>query len=55
MTKDYAHMTTAPLLLPDLLATCASALDTLKGLHKAAKDSVTAMVARDGKVDAALL
>jgi (2S)-methylsuccinyl-CoA dehydrogenase len=51
--KDYAHMTTAP-LLPDLLATCASALDTLKGLHQAAKQSVTAMVAKDGKVDAAL-
>ncbi len=51
--KDYAHMTTA-LLMPDLIATCASALDTLKGLHQAAKQSVTAMVAKDGKVDAAL-
>ncbi|MBC7905549.1 MAG: acyl-CoA dehydrogenase, partial [Rhodospirillaceae bacterium] len=41
-------------LLPDLLATCATALETLRGLHGAAKDSVTALVSKDGKIDAAL-
>ncbi|MBX9635675.1 MAG: acyl-CoA dehydrogenase family protein, partial [Magnetospirillum sp.] len=47
-------MTTAALLLPDLLATCATALETLRGLHGAAKESVTALVSKDGKIDAAL-
>jgi (2S)-methylsuccinyl-CoA dehydrogenase len=41
-------------LLPDLLATCATALETLRGLHGAAKDSVTALVSKDGKIDSAL-
>ncbi len=42
-------------LLPDLLVTAESALTTVRALHAAAKDSVTAMVSRDGKIDAALL
>lgn len=41
-------------LLPDLISTCATALDTLRGLHAAAKVSVTAMVSKDGKIDSAL-
>ncbi|MGE5515362.1 MAG: acyl-CoA dehydrogenase family protein [Bacteroidota bacterium] len=41
-------------LLPDLIPTCAAALDTLRGLHAAAKVSVTAMVSKDGKIDSAL-
>ncbi|MBC7907568.1 MAG: acyl-CoA dehydrogenase family protein, partial [Rhodospirillaceae bacterium] len=41
-------------LLPDLLATCATALETLRGLHGAAKESVTALVSKDGKIDSAL-
>ncbi len=41
-------------LLPDLIPTCAHALDTLRGLHAAAKVSVTAMVSKDGKIDSAL-
>ena len=45
---------TASLLIADLLPTCASALDTVRGLHAAARESVTAMVSRDGKIDAAL-
>jgi len=45
---------TATILLPDLLATCAAALGTVKGLHGAAKASVTALVSRDGKIDGAL-
>ncbi len=42
-------------LLPDLLPTCTAALATLRGLHAAARDTVTARVSRDGKLDAALL
>jgi (2S)-methylsuccinyl-CoA dehydrogenase len=45
---------TATILLPDLLATCAAALETVKGLHVAARASVTAMVSKDGKIDGAL-
>jgi (2S)-methylsuccinyl-CoA dehydrogenase len=41
-------------LLPDLIPTCATALETLRGLRIAAKDSVTAMVSKDGKIDSAL-
>ncbi len=47
-------MTATP-LIADLIPTCESALGALKGLHAAAKASVTAMVARDGKVDGGLL
>jgi (2S)-methylsuccinyl-CoA dehydrogenase len=42
------------ILLPNLLVTCDEALATIKGLHAAAKDSVTAMVTKDGKIDGAL-
>ena len=42
-------------LLPDLLPTCTAALATLRGLHAAAREAVTARVSRDGKLDAALL
>ncbi|HLO77215.1 MAG TPA: acyl-CoA dehydrogenase family protein, partial [Magnetospirillum sp.] len=41
-------------LLPDLISTCSTALETLRGLHGAAKESVTAMVSKDGKIDSAL-
>ncbi|CAA7618746.1 acyl-CoA dehydrogenase family protein [Magnetospirillum sp. UT-4] len=43
------------ILLPDLLATCRDALATVKGLHGAAKEAVTALVAVNGKVDGARL
>jgi len=43
------------ILLPDLLPTCGKALATLRGLHAAARKSVTALVGRDGKIDADLL
>ncbi|MBI5162389.1 MAG: acyl-CoA/acyl-ACP dehydrogenase [Magnetospirillum sp.] len=42
-------------LLPDLLPTCAAALATVKTLQAAAKESVLALVSRDGKLDSALL
>lgn len=41
-------------LLPNLIPTCATALENLRGLHAAAKDAVTAMVSKDGKIDSAL-
>ena len=41
-------------LLPDLIATCSAALEPLRGLRAAAKDAVTAMVSKDGKIDSAL-
>lgn len=41
-------------LLPNLIPTCATALESLRGLHAAAKDAVTAMVSKDGKIDSAL-
>lgn len=41
-------------LLPNLIPTCATALECLRGLHAAAKDAVTAMVSKDGKIDSAL-
>lgn len=45
---------TASLLIDDLIPTCDAALETVRGLHAAAKDSVTAMVSKDGKIDSAL-
>ncbi|MGE5547163.1 MAG: acyl-CoA dehydrogenase family protein [Solirubrobacterales bacterium] len=42
------------LLLPDLIATCEAALASVRGLHAAAKASVTALVSKDGKIDSAL-
>ena len=45
---------TATILIPDLILTCATALETVKGLHAAAKESVTAMVSKDGKINGAL-
>ncbi|MBR9972493.1 acyl-CoA dehydrogenase family protein [Magnetospirillum sulfuroxidans] len=44
---------TASLLIADLIPTCETALETVRGLHAAAKDSVTAMVSTDGKIDSA--
>jgi len=41
-------------LLPNLIPTCATALENLRGLHAAAKEAVTAMVSKDGKIDSAL-
>lgn len=41
-------------LLPNLIPTCTTALESLRGLHAAAKDAVTAMVSKDGKIDSAL-
>jgi Acyl-CoA dehydrogenases len=41
-------------LLPDLIPTCAAALDSLSGLHRAAKDSVTALVSTGGRIESAL-
>ncbi|OAN67326.1 acyl-CoA dehydrogenase [Magnetospirillum moscoviense] len=54
MKKPRTAPMTATILLPDLIATCAAALDTVKGLHAAAKESVTAMVSNGGKIDGAL-
>jgi len=45
---------TASLLIDDLIPTCESALETVRGLHAAAKEAVTAMVSKDGKIDSAL-
>ncbi|CCG40592.1 acyl-CoA dehydrogenase family protein [Magnetospirillum molischianum] len=42
-------------LLPDLIATCETALAAADRLRAAAKDSVSALVVRDGRVVAALL
>jgi (2S)-methylsuccinyl-CoA dehydrogenase len=41
-------------LLPDLIPTCASALESLQALRLAAKETVTAKVSKDGKIDSAL-
>lgn len=41
-------------LLPNLIPACAAALESLRGLHAAAKEAVTAMVSKDGKIDSAL-
>lgn len=46
---------TAPLLIPDLIATCDGAMVSLRSLQGAAKASVIAMVTTDGKIDSALL
>ncbi|MCA1910210.1 MAG: acyl-CoA/acyl-ACP dehydrogenase [Magnetospirillum sp.] len=45
---------TTSLLIPDLIPTCENALETVRGLHAAAKASVTEMVSKDGKIDSAL-
>ena len=45
---------TAPLLIADLIPTCENALETVRGLHAAAREAVTALVSLDGKIDAAL-
>ncbi len=42
-------------VLPDLLSTCGNALATAQKLSAAAKNGVTALVSRNGKIDADLL
>lgn len=42
------------LLIADLIPTCEAALTTVKGLHQAARASVTALVSKDGKINSAL-
>ena len=42
-------------VLPNLLSTCGNALATAQKLSAAAKDGVTALVSRDGKINADLL
>ncbi len=43
------------LLIPNLLPTCAKALESVKALHAAARETVSAKVMKDGKISSSLL